>query len=322
MIEFVAAHEGDMQLVFKFSEKHKFSVTFPENYPASDENFFAFSDSMDAFNDAMQDVCDKKMSLTEVLTAAVSCYLKTSGADDDNKDGGSHSGDGDDDGFKLEGEDDEDWNQDDDFAYNDEKKDGKGPEKKEYDAIEDEFANKKFLEIGSPTASLRLIKDLKSIRRQGDKELGFSANPVVEASKSMENLYRWEVRLNDFDGELGKDLQKLQKKYVELEMRFSKDYPFAPPFVRVVRPRFKFQTGHVTMGGSICMELLTNSGWRSTNDIESILIQIRAEMQGGGARIENENGYNENEAWEAFYRAAVNHGWDTKGLGVQMFPRV
>ena len=26
--------------------------------------------------------------------------------------------------------------------------------------------------------------------------------------------------------------------------------------------------GHVTVGGSICMELLTRSGWKPTNDIE------------------------------------------------------
>ena len=26
--------------------------------------------------------------------------------------------------------------------------------------------------------------------------------------------------------------------------------------------------GHVTIGGSICMEMLTKSGWRPTNDIE------------------------------------------------------
>jgi len=39
------------------------------------------------------------------------------------------------------------------------------------------------------------------------------------------------------------------------------DYPVDPPFVRVVRPRFAFHSGHVTIGGSICMELLTRSGW-------------------------------------------------------------
>ena len=55
---------------------------------------------------------------------------------------------------------------------------------------------------------------------------------------------------------------------IELEMTFPNEYPMKPPFVRVVRPRFKFLTGHITIGGSICMEVLTSSGWSPSNDIE------------------------------------------------------
>ena len=74
---------------------------------------------------------------------------------------------------------------------------------------------------------------------------------------------------------------------VEMEMKFPKDYPMSPPFVRIVRPRFQFltgkrlslmdplhlllslsYTGHVTVGGSICMQMLTRSGWSPSNDIE------------------------------------------------------
>jgi len=134
----------------------------------------------------------------------------------------------------------------------------------------------------------------------------------------------------DEKSDLGKDMKEFKKKtkqeFILLELRFSKDYPFAPPFVRVVSPRFAFRTGHVTVGGSICMELLTNSGWNSTNDIESILIQIRAEMTGGGARLDagmdNNYAYSESEAWDAFYRAARTHGWNINNLGPEMFPKV
>uniref|UniRef100_A0A6B2LKV9 UBC core domain-containing protein n=1 Tax=Arcella intermedia TaxID=1963864 RepID=A0A6B2LKV9_9EUKA len=172
-----------------------------------------------------------------------------------------------------------------------------------------------------------MIKDLKSIKREDSKALGFTAEPRIDPAKNLENLYHWIVKLY-FDGPLGTDLQASQKKfgidYVELEMRFSEHYPFTPPFVRVVRPRFQFRTGHVTIGGSICMELLTNSGWRSTNDIESILIQIRAEMQGGNARLDLNAGqsYSEHEAWDAFNRAAGAHGWDIKSINPNMFPKV
>ena len=33
-----------------------------------------------------------------------------------------------------------------------------------------------------------------------------------------------------------------------------------------------FFSGHVTIGGSICMEMLTKSGWRPCNDIEVNII--------------------------------------------------
>jgi len=72
------------------------------------------------------------------------------------------------------------------------------------------------------------------------------------------------------------------------------------------------------------MELLTNSGWNATNDIESILVQITAELVSGGARLDKGSGnyeYSEHEAWEAFYRAAGTHGWDVKGLSKEMFPK-
>lgn len=62
-------------------------------------------------------------------------------------------------------------------------------------------------------------------------------------------------------------------------------YPFEPPFVRVVRPRFKRQTGFV-MNGALCMELLTNEGWNPINDIESVIVSIRSLLVVGDGRLE------------------------------------
>ncbi len=49
----------------------------------------------------------------------------------------------------------------------------------------------------------------------------------------------------------------------------------------MLSPRFALRSGHVTIGGSICMDLLTMSGWSPVNSIESVLIQIRTEMVTG-----------------------------------------
>ena len=85
------------------------------------------------------------------------------------------------------------------------------------------------------------------------------------------------------------DLQTYAKShggqdYVKLEMKFLPDYPFQPPFIRVISPRFAFHAGRVTVGGSICFELLTGSGWRPSNSLESIFLQIKLEMTNGKPR--------------------------------------
>jgi len=249
----------------------------------------------------------KQVTFTEILNKCVELFLDCGPELEDDSD---ENGDA---GVEFDGY---------DFGDDIDKSSVTATEKKS--PVDLEFANKKFLEIGSPSATMRLISDLKSLKRsESNDSLGFVAKPKVEPGKNLENLYHWEVKLSGFTGEIGDDIKQYGQGHVELEMRFSKDYPFQPPFVRVVQPRFRFMTGHVTAGGSICMELLTNTGWRSTNDIESILIQIRAEMQEGGARLDGSSGsYSEGEAWDAFYRAAKAHGWDVKGLDKNMFPKV
>jgi len=66
---------------------------------------------------------------------------------------------------------------------------------------------------------------------------------------------------------------------------YNEKYPFEPPFVRVVRPRFKRQTGFV-MNGAICMELLTKDGWNPINDIESVIVSVRSLLVVGNGRLE------------------------------------
>ena len=100
----------------------------------------------------------------------------------------------------------------------------------------------------------RLASDLYKIMMNDTEEAGFSLEPRDE-----DPMDRWKIKLFKFDpdSDLHKDLVFLGEDHVKLEMSFPNDYPFAPPFVRVVRPRFVRQTGFV-MNGAICSELLTN----------------------------------------------------------------
>mmetsp|Transcript_5643 Transcript_5643/g.21248 ORF Transcript_5643/g.21248 Transcript_5643/m.21248 type:complete len:328 (-) Transcript_5643:278-1261(-) len=173
-------------------------------------------------------------------------------------------------------------------------------------------AKKRFNLKNAPAAAVnRLMKDYLVLTKQDTSQYGFSALPMDN------DLFHWEIRLFGFDSKdpIDQDLQKYNQTqgldHIEMDMTFPPEYPFKPPFIRVVRPRLQFHTGHVTIGGSICMELLTPSGWMPSNSIESILIQIRMQLVVGKGRIDFNNTapYTEQEAQQAFIRVAQYHKW-------------
>jgi ubiquitin-conjugating enzyme E2 Q len=127
----------------------------------------------------------------------------------------------------------------------------------------------------------RLAQDLYKIMMSDTSEAGFSLEPASE-----DHMDKWRIKLFQFDEDsnLAKDMLVLGVEHIELEMTFPDDYPFEPPFVHVVRPRFKRQTGFV-MHGALCMELLTKEGWNPINDIESVIVSIRSLMVVGDGRL-------------------------------------
>ena len=132
------------------------------------------------------------------------------------------------------------------------------------------------------------------------------------------NAMRWRVEMGVPTGcALGDAIRDHAARHhvrptVELEVSFGASYPSAPPFVRVVAPRFAFHTGHVTIGGSICMELLTSTGWSAEYTIEALLVTVRQAMLDGNGSLDPERAhvpYDEAEARQAFERVARQHGW-------------
>lgn len=128
----------------------------------------------------------------------------------------------------------------------------------------------------------RLAQDLYRIMNQDTEVAGFSLAPASEDSMDL-----WNIKLFQFDGDsnLAKDMLVLGIENIDLEMKFPDQYPFEPPFVRVVSPRFKRQTGFV-MNGALCMELLTKEGWNPINDIESVIVSVRSLLVVGDGRIQ------------------------------------
>ncbi|GAM39675.1 hypothetical protein TCE0_034r11413 [Talaromyces pinophilus] len=171
----------------------------------------------------------------------------------------------------------------------------------------------------------RLLQTLKVQEQAPPDELGWYIDPQL-----INNPYQWIVELHSFELSLplGQDLQKAGLQSVILEMRFPQDFPMSPPFVRVIRPRLlEFNAGgggHVTMGGALCMELLTGSGWLPTFSIENVLLSIRlalCSMDPKPARLAMSRSwlgsssvrggdYSVQEAVAAYIRACRAHGWE------------
>lgn len=156
---------------------------------------------------------------------------------------------------------------------------------------------------------------LKVQKRESLHELGWYVDPNL-----ISTVYQWIVELHSFDPTLplAKDLKTLGLSSIVLELRFPPQFPMAPPFARVIRPRFReFAAGgggHVTAGGAMCMELLTDSGWLPTASIESVLLQVRmalAHLEPFPARLAPgpPQEYKVGEAIEAYQRACLRHGW-------------
>ncbi|XP_068847117.1 ubiquitin-conjugating enzyme E2 Q2 isoform X2 [Capricornis sumatraensis] len=169
---------------------------------------------------------------------------------------------------------------------------------------------------GSVQASDRLMKELRDIYRSQSYKTGIYSVELINDS-----LYDWHVKLQkvDPDSPLHSDLQILKEKegieYILLNFSFKDNFPFDPPFVRVVLP--VLSGGYVLGGGALCMELLTKQGWSSAYSIESVIMQINATLVKGKARVQfgaNKNQYNLARAQQSYNSIVQIHeknGWYT-----------
>ncbi|XP_076781405.1 ubiquitin-conjugating enzyme E2 Q2 isoform X1 [Arvicanthis niloticus] len=169
---------------------------------------------------------------------------------------------------------------------------------------------------GSVQASDRLMKELRDVYRSQSYKTGIYSVELINDS-----LYDWHVKLHkvDSDSPLHSDLQILKEKegieYILLNFSFKDNFPFDPPFVRVVLP--VLSGGYVLGGGALCMELLTKQGWSSAYSIESVIMQINATLVKGKARVQfgaNKNQYNLARAQQSYNSIVQIHeknGWYT-----------
>lgn len=169
---------------------------------------------------------------------------------------------------------------------------------------------------GSVQATDRLMKELREIYKSESYKKGVFTVELVN-----DCLYEWHIRLKkvDPDSPLYTDLQTFKEKenkdHILFNCSFKENFPFEPPFIRVITP--VLQGGYVLGGGAICMELLTKQGWSSAYSMESVIYQIAATLVKGKARIQfgaSKNQYSLVRAQHSFKSLVQIHeknGWFT-----------
>ncbi|KAJ7059776.1 hypothetical protein C8F01DRAFT_989503 [Mycena amicta] len=177
----------------------------------------------------------------------------------------------------------------------------------------------------TPSATMAVQRELRSMLKEqeaalnspgGLKELGW----FMPEEFMGDNLFQWIVEMHSFDETIpiAQDLKRERVNSLIFEIRFPPDFPIAPPFFRIITPRFlpfiHGGGGHVTGGGSICMDLLTSDGWLPSYSIPAVLMQIKlaiSNLDPRPARLASNwnHPYTVAEALQGFKRAALTHGW-------------
>ncbi len=162
-------------------------------------------------------------------------------------------------------------------------------------------------------ASFSTSKGARRLYKEYQMAARFARDTGIHVKVNEKNLFTWTVLLTGFDAQsdLGKDMQHYSIPNVQLRVQFSQDYPYHPPLIHVVSPRFLQQTAHVTSQGALCMELLTPSGWSQLMTMENILVQVKCLLVEGRGRIDVHatHPYQTKEARDSFNAVAKAHGW-------------
>lgn len=182
---------------------------------------------------------------------------------------------------------------------------------------------------------MSLGQQYKDVLEQQSKtpqaELGWFMDPT-----RLENIYQWIIELHSFDANLplASDLSAHHSQSVVLELLFGPEYPIAPPFVRIIRPRVRPVTtsdgGGVTSGGSVCLRSLTSSGWAPTT-VSDVLQQVREVLcatgplaQAGANWLGGTPGgdYVIDDAISSYQALAAVQGWAAPDLTVFEFKKL
>jgi len=99
------------------------------------------------------------------------------------------------------------------------------------------------------------------------KETGFTLDKT-------EDIWKIHIDIGQFGENMQKKMEKIEVDHITFSVVLPKTYPIDYPFVSVHSPMV--YGGYIQQGGSICLELITKSGW---TPMMNIIMVIRSIIQ-------------------------------------------
>jgi len=213
-IKLVKHDAAKHEIIFNFpDEGMKFTITYPVE---SDDLWQVSSDDLEEkWNSAVSEAAMSASGIGEVLGAASSEFDNLS---DEEFDGGGSE---------------ENEDLDDDLGF--ESVDTSKKEKKEPSSMPTIDTSMFTIPAGYEAGAIQAIaQQLSQIKKTPTEEREFEAGPLDN------NITQWEVQLWGIpkDDDLYKDMQRAGIQHITMHVTFPPDFPFSPPFLRVIRPRF------------------------------------------------------------------------------------
>ncbi|KAI6646108.1 Ubiquitin-conjugating enzyme [Oopsacas minuta] len=127
-----------------------------------------------------------------------------------------------------------------------------------------------------------------------------------------DSIYKWELKIWEFPEPCHLNTELLKycptDKCVTLEITFSQNYPFVPPFLRVVSPPIR--AGHIIMGGALFLDVLlpksckllgSPRAYSVSIQMNDLFIQLIYSMVDGNAHVMDSPSLSQTYTYEKAY---------------------
>ncbi|KAJ1558554.1 hypothetical protein HK096_010383 [Nowakowskiella sp. JEL0078] len=165
----------------------------------------------------------------------------------------------------------------------------------------------------STVATQYLQQELQNVLIE-QQEIDSKSSIFAIDTELTKNLYNWRISLKNFKSscKIAETLKMHSMSEIETEILFDHNFPHSPPFVRIVRPHFTLlSTEPITPGGSICIEILTLTGWSPKNRIDTLLQAVHQLLSSLDTQItlDRRGEYSLVEAMYSFHHIAAQKKW-------------